>query len=377
VDRYRLHINPAGARSLRACLPAETWQDFLATAGKPGGGFGFLDDQLRALVIVEDDIMYPPSDDAAERWYPVDRRTLRRQLLTGLDDVVRFGATFERYESSEDRVTAVFADGSTATGDVLVGADGANSLVRQQYLPEAGRVDTGAVGIGLKLPLTPSTRAWLPPRLATGENIIMTAAPFFLFTSVFETGDGDYLLCAFVARDDGCPLDGDDPRQTVARLIENWHPALRRLIAECDPASAGRYPFLAAAPITPWDSTNIVLLGDAVHSMPPTGGLGANTALRDARLLATQLTAAARGEKALRPAIAEYEAEMRVYGDAAVRSSLTTLRQGLTSNAAGLAAMRAWFRLSAAVPALKRRGFRETWNKDARPRPWEDANTAS
>jgi hypothetical protein len=74
--------------------------------------------------------------------------------------------------------------------------------------------------------------------------------------------------------------------------------------------------------------------------------IGANTALRDARPLAARPTAAARGEKgekAVRPAIAEYESEMRAYGYAAVRSSLTTLRQGLTSNAAGLAAMRTWF----------------------------------
>src|SRR6185503_20741504 len=98
-------------------------------------------------------------------------------------------------------------------------------------------------------------------------------------------GRGDYLLCAFVARRDACPpgmvdRDGAHLQRTLVKMIEPWHPDLRRLIAECDPDSVGGYPFLAAAPLAPWASTNVVLLGDAVHRMPPTGGLGANTALR-------------------------------------------------------------------------------------------------
>lgn len=64
---------------------------------------------------------------------------------------------------------------------------------------------------------------------------------------------------------------------------------------------------------------------------------------------------------------------MRDYGFAAVRSSLSTLRQGLTSNPAALTGMRTWLRLSAAVPPLKRLGFRNAWAKDVRPRSWEHA----
>jgi len=368
VDGYRLHINPAGARSLRACLPAVAWQDFLATVGRPGGGFGFLDDQLRTLCVVEDSIMYPTSDDPAERWYPVDRRTLRRLLLTELSP--HFGKTLTRYSvSPSGSVTAFFADGTTAEGDVLVGADGAGSVVRQQFLPSATRVSTGADSVGLKLRLTPSVREWLPPRLGVGENMIVSAAPYFLFTSVFEP---EYLLCAFVAREGVLP-EGENTQEALAQLLSRWHPDLQRLIRSCDPDSVGRFEFMAAAPVTPWPSGPVTLLGDAVHSMPPTGGLGANTALRDARLLGQQLTAAANGTKPLHEAISTYETEMREYGFAAVRSSLTTLRQGLVSNPFATTGMRTWFRLSGTIPMLRRVGFRDAWNKDARARPWEQA----
>jgi 2-polyprenyl-6-methoxyphenol hydroxylase-like FAD-dependent oxidoreductase len=367
LDRYRLHINPAGSRSLRACLEPSAWQRFLATAGRPGGGFGFLNERL-ATMVVDDGIMYPATTDPAERWYPVDRASLREVLLSGLGAAVHFGKAFERYETGPDgRVTAHFADGSHATGDVLVGADGVNSRVRRQYLPHAEPVDTGAVGVGMKLPLTPATRAWLPPRLAAGENIVLAPAPYFLFTSVMEggaTADGDYLLCAFVARRDALPNPAP-LQETVLALTRRWHPDLRRLVVECDPDSIGAFPFMAAPRVAPWPSTNVVLLGDAIHAMPPTGGLGANTALRDARLLAQHLSAGGAS------AVGGYEALMRGYGSAAVRGSLATLRQGLVSNPAALAGMRAWLTLSGMVAPLRRAGFRDAWAKYARAEPWE------
>jgi 2-polyprenyl-6-methoxyphenol hydroxylase-like FAD-dependent oxidoreductase len=95
-------------------------------------------------------------------------------------------------------------------------------------------------------------------------------------------------------------------------------------------------------------------------------------ALRDASLLTRTLTAA-RGDISLAQAIGDYEAEMRDYAFHAVRSALTTQRRGLNSSPVAQAGMRAFFRLCAAVPALRRAGFAGSWATDAQPRPWEDA----
>ena len=374
VDRYRLAINPAGSRALHACLPDVQWKSFLDTAGKRGGGLAFLDSRLGELVVVEDAIMYPPGDDPTEADYPVDRSTLLRVLLDGLDDVVRYGKTFQHYEIGPDgRPTAHFADGTTATGDVLVGADGVHSRVRAQYLPNVTTKDVGALGIGLKLHLTDETQAWLPKRLGQGMNLVFSRQPAFLFTSVFErpepTGD-DYVLCAFVARTDQFPADAAkrgaaELKALVQKAIAPWHPDLRRVIDECAADTVAAFPFLATERPAPWTPSNITVLGDAIHAMPPAGGNGANTALRDAHLLSRQL---AQGGV---EAIGRYEDEMRTYGFEAVDLALDTLRQGLTSNPFTLFGPRAWFRLCASIGPLRRLTFKDSWAKVTRHRPWE------
>jgi 2-polyprenyl-6-methoxyphenol hydroxylase-like FAD-dependent oxidoreductase len=62
-----------------------------------------------------------------------------------------------------------------------------------------------------------------------------------------------------------------------------------------------------------------IILGDAIHAMPPAGGSGGNVALRDAAVLAGALTGC---DPALPvPAIGAYEREMTGYGFAAMRAA--------------------------------------------------------
>ena len=81
---------------------------------------------------------------------PISRVALREVLFEGLEDVVAFSKTFELFERTPDGpIIARFEDGSSAEGDLLVGADGASSRVRRQLLPDAQRIDTG-VGRGFR-----------------------------------------------------------------------------------------------------------------------------------------------------------------------------------------------------------------------------------
>jgi 2-polyprenyl-6-methoxyphenol hydroxylase-like FAD-dependent oxidoreductase len=397
-EGYRLHVDPVGARSLRACLPPPLWEAFVATSGR-GGDFGFLTERLDELVVAEESIMYPGrADDPAEDHYAADRATLRRLLLAGLDDTVRFGAEFLRYEHTADGgVAAVFADGRRAVGDLLIGADGTGSRVRRQYLPHAGHEDAGFYGIGHKIHLTDETRRWVPRRLQTGMNAVLVRDSVALFTSVYEPPPGarttlervgvtpppgadvPYVLCALLATPEALPdataLDGPALARAVDTCVAGWHPDLRRLLAESDPESRHAIRFVASRTVEPWESTNVTVLGDAIHTMPPLGGHGGNTAMRDAGLLSRVLASVHRGERGLLDAVAEYEAEVRAYGGEAVRAALAGRRELLSGGIVATLAARTWFRLCRVVPALRRRTFSD-FSATSRPRPWEVGTAA-
>src|ERR1700744_3810482 len=125
LQGYRLHISETGNRALQACLPPDSFRHFVGSSAKSNSAVSFFDHRLNRLLIID---IPPASRDSAESERPVILIALRTILLKGLDDVVTFDKNFKSYAISADgRVTAHFQDGSTATGDILVGADGANS----------------------------------------------------------------------------------------------------------------------------------------------------------------------------------------------------------------------------------------------------------
>ncbi|WP_342585977.1 FAD-dependent oxidoreductase [Rhizobium anhuiense] len=119
-----------------------------------------------------------------------------------------------------------------------------------------------------------------------------------------------------------------------------------------------------AVPLTPWASSNVTLLGDAVHTMTPGRGAGANTALRDAALLGHMLVEANQGRKPLVEAIHAYEVEMLRYSTEAIRESkkqmdASDLVHRPIVGRLQLAVTRGVMRIINAVPALKQRAFQQ------------------
>ena len=70
------------------------------------------------------------------------------------------------------------SDGTTAEGDVLVGADGIRSAVRKQKLPATTVIDAGVRGLGVfgRTPLTPDLAVQLPPHLFEGGMVAFLLA---------------------------------------------------------------------------------------------------------------------------------------------------------------------------------------------------------
>lgn len=378
---YRVGISPAGSRALKACVPPSVYELFVATCARAPRYFNMLTEQFSEILCLE---FTGAAADAMDGEKNVVRKTLRRVLLTGLEDNVCFGRKFVSYAHNPDgSVTASFDDGTSATGDVLIGADGAGSRVRTQRLPHARHEQTGIVSIGGKLPMTAESRALLSDKMFRGMSMIMAPRGFAAIIHSLEFAP-NRASADFAARwpnfidtinDDSigwglwgaCRNLPEDPSilgsegllRLAQQLTGSWHPHMRRIIQMTHPSMVQFISIRTSVPLAPWESSNVTLLGDAVHTMTPGRGAGANTALRDAVLLSKLLVEAEHGQKPLVQAVREYEAEMLRYSSEAIIESKKQMnsRDTIHKPFAGrlqLGAIRAGMRLVNTVPPLKR-----------------------
>jgi 2-polyprenyl-6-methoxyphenol hydroxylase-like FAD-dependent oxidoreductase len=88
-----------------------------------------------------------------------------------------------------------------------------------------------------------------------------------------------------------------------------------------DPASMIAASIYGTASVPLWNTGRTTLLGDAIHAMSPAGGLGANTALNDARVLTECLADTDNDKSSLLASVGRYEEAMRAYGSSALRAS--------------------------------------------------------
>jgi len=376
---YRVGISPAGSRALKACVPASVYDLFVATSARPPRTFNMLTENFEELLCMTFDT------DAMDGEHNVIRQTLRRVLLTGLSEHVTFDKTFIGYDSNPDAsVTVRFEDGSWETGDVLIGADGAGSHVRRQRLPQARHEDTGIVSLGGRLPMTDESKALLTDKMFYGMSMIMAPKGFGAIIHSLEftpnRADPDFMARwpefeSSIADDsigwglwaarqnlpcDPATLDAQELLQLAQELTRTWHLHLQQLIRMTDPSTMQTIAIRTSVPPSPWESSNVTLLGDAVHTMTPGRGAGANTALRDAQLLCKKLVDVRDGRMPLIEAIHAYEAEMLRYSSEAVIESRKNMNAGdaIHKPFVGrlqLAAMRTAMRVVNAVPPLNRR----------------------
>jgi len=350
---HRIHIDSRGEQALLQCLPPGLYDLFLAIRGQQSRGvtmFSEVSGQLKEEVTQ----LFPESgsDEFVTVGSAVDRLTLRQVLLAGLDDSVHFNKAFTGYEQLEDgQVCASFTDGTRATGDVLVGACGVGSRIRQQFLPHAQVLDTGVRWLGGKTLLTDEILGLLPTSMHESFAVVLGPHPTMMLGCVwFRTPPKvaarqfwpnlrfqhtqDYLMWGLLGGREQFPIPDKDLQAmdsaTLSRLAveltHDWYSALSPLTELADPEASFFLTMRRSVPLEHWQTSTITLLGDAIHVMPANGS-GANSALRDASHLARSLISVASQGTPLQQALHNYEIEMLRSGFGADQTFLAGMQR--------------------------------------------------
>jgi salicylate hydroxylase len=233
----------------------------------------------------------PLAEAAVERWgapfYHLHRADLHDALRVALGDAyITLGARCVAVEQRDNAVTARFADGREATGELLIGADGIHSVVREHvagpdrpiWSRQLSWRGLAPATVGHELGLEKRHHSFWGPRT---QFVCFYASAGRLVNWVGNTqSDDDWREESWSARGD---------RDDALRLFAGWHPQVRALIAGTE--QVFKWALFDRSPLTAWTRGRVTLLGDAAHAMLPYMAQGASQSIEDAFVLAQSLAA--------------------------------------------------------------------------------------
>ena len=230
-----------------------------------------------------------PLGRATEERYGAPYLTLHRgDLHAALADIVpadsvRRGKRLVRIAEEGARVALAFADGSTATADVVIGADGVHSLVREhvgitdrpRFIGRVAYRTTFPAALLKAVDPGPSRTKWWGP----DRHIVI----------YFVTADRDeiYFVTSQPERADWITKESWSAKGNVGELraaFSDFHPDVRAVLAAAP--EVHKWGIFERNPLPTWRRGNVVLLGDSCHPMTPYMASGAAMALEDAVVLA-------------------------------------------------------------------------------------------
>lgn len=232
----------------------------------------------------------------------VKREKLRSYLSHDADIV--YDHKFTHYEEAADGVTAFFEDGSHIRGSVLIGADGSSSHVRTQLLPHQPSSPALFVPIVGMLQLSSKVEVENYQRIATAVFIACADGLRYMTGLLDVAADRSsanaYFAVCYKSDDPEEEIEwmvSATPDQLFEKAIEKTRPldpSLTKYIHVCGVKGILTPPlmFREFLPPVSLPRGRVTLLGDALHTMMPFRGAGANTALLDACDLAACITQA-------------------------------------------------------------------------------------
>lgn len=206
-------------------------------------------------------------------------------------DIIHLNHRCIGFQQHENSVETHFEDGKTVQSDLLIGADGINSVVRQKLIGDgsplyAGRMSWRAV---IQYPhelLSPNSATLIT---APGKNIML-----------IDVGDGyTFWGAGALLTDDSVCQRATDAKARMLEIFAEWTEPVEAILKATPADDIVERPICDRIPLPRWSSGRVTLLGDAAHPVVPSLGQGANSAFEDAYELAECLSSAPSIEGAL------------------------------------------------------------------------------
>jgi FAD-dependent urate hydroxylase len=207
-------------------------------------------------------------------------------------------------QDTGDGVRAVFADGSEAVGDLLIGCDGVHSAVRRIVDPAApeptyaGLLTTGGYACGVPVEAEPGAYEMIFGRRAFFGYATAPSGEVWWFANVPRPDQP-------AAGEGNASPDGDRRRLLIELYRDDAGPAVA--LIEAAPEIMPMSPVHSIPHLPTWYQGRMIVTGDAAHAPSPTSGQGASLSIEDGLVLAKCL----RDLPSPQAAFARYEAARR------------------------------------------------------------------
>ncbi|MBV7340122.1 FAD-dependent monooxygenase [Chloroflexi bacterium TSY] len=222
------------------------------------------------------------------------RADLQETLVAALQDrTLHLGKRCIDLQDDNKSATVIFEDGTSVTGDVVVGADGIRSRVREAVVPNVAlrysgqNCYLGVANFSLSSTSTGTVREIWGGKVRFGYSAV-SGDKIYWFAPVKSSADS------------AMPID---PLETLCHLYNDFPSSVLDIINHTSGEEIIRPALYDFDPIERWHKGRIVLMGDAAHAMTPNLGQGGAQAIEDAYVLAHLLQAG----DSLESAFAQYQ----------------------------------------------------------------------
>ena len=202
-------------------------------------------------------------------------------------DIIHLGKKLTGLDQAAGRVTLAFADGTRASADAVIGADGVHSVVRDIIVGPDAPIHRGRIAYRAVFPASlmdrdigrSRTKWWGTDRHIVIYYTTKARSEVYFVTSVPEPGDW--------ITQESWSAKGDVNELRAA--YDGFHEDVRAVLGACP--DCHKWAILEREPLPRWSDGRVVLLGDAAHPMTPYMAQGAATSIEDAAVLARCLEA--------------------------------------------------------------------------------------